>query len=49
MTAMWVGASEAFDSRSSFHSMAQKPCTAPTGRPSEGRVSGGSAWKARKM
>ena len=28
---------------------AQKPCTAPTGRPSDGRVSGGSAWKARKM
>ena len=34
---------------SSFHSMAQKPCTAPTGSPSDGRVSGGSAWKARKM
>ncbi len=49
MTAKCVGASDAFDSRKSFHSMAQKPCTAPTGRPSEGRVSGGRAWKARKM
>ncbi len=49
MTAMWVGASDAFDSRNSFHSMAQNPCTAPTGRPSEGRVRGGSAWKARKI
>ena len=29
--------------------MLQKPWTAPTGKPSEARVSGGSAWKARKM
>ena len=49
MTARCVGASDALVSRSSFHSMAQKPCTAPTGSPSDGRVSGGSAWKARKM
>ena len=49
MTAKWVGASAAFVSRKSFHSMAQNPCTAPTGSPSDGRVSGGSAWKARKM
>ena len=36
-------------STSSFHSMLQKPCTAPTGSPSDLRVSGGRAWKARKM
>jgi hypothetical protein len=36
-------------STSSFHSMLQKPATAPTGTPSLLRVSGGRAWKARKM
>jgi adenylate cyclase len=40
-TARWVGASPALVSRNSLLSMAQKPCTAPTGRPSERRVSGG--------
>ena len=49
MTARCVGPLDFLESCSSFHSMAQKPCTAPTGSPSDGRVSGGSAWKARKM
>jgi len=49
-TARWVGASGwAFMSTSSFHSMLQKPDTAPIGRPSDFRVRGGRAWKARKM
>ena len=44
MTARWVGASGAdFMSTISFHNMLQKPDTAPTGRPSDLRVSGGSA------
>ena len=43
-TARWVGASPALVSRRSLLSMAQKPCTAPTGSPSERRVRGGSAW-----
>jgi hypothetical protein len=42
-TARWVGASPALVSRRSLLSMAQKPCTAPTGRPSERRVRGGRA------
>src|ERR1051325_8250746 len=29
--------------------MLQKPATAPTGKASDFRVSGGSAWKARKI
>jgi len=36
-------------STSSFQIMLQKPATAPTGNPSDLRVSGGSAWNARKM
>ena len=49
-TARWVGASgAAFMSTSNFQSMLQKPWIAPTGRPSDLRVSGGRAWKARKM
>ena len=38
-----VGGASSPVSRKSFHNMAQNPCTAPTGSPSEGRVSGGSA------
>ena len=40
----WVGFWPALVSFRSFHSMLQKPCTAPTGSPSDLRVSGGSAW-----
>ena len=43
MAAICVGGSSSPVSRNSFHNMPQKPCTAPTGRPSDGRVSGGSA------
>src|SRR3546814_7321072 len=52
MTAKWVGVTPTEVSRasvSSFHSMLQKPDTAPIGNPSDLRVSGGSAWKALKM
>src|SRR5262244_1989146 len=42
-TARWVGRSSGFMSRKSFHSMLQKPSTALTCRPSDLRLSGGSA------
>ena len=46
MTAKWVGTTPTSvlrASRSSFHSMLQKPETAPTGSPSDLRINGGSA------
>ena len=43
-TARWVGRLSGGISRSSFHSMLQKPSTALTCSPSDLRVSGGSAW-----
>ena len=49
MQAKCVGRSGPFSSSSILNSMLQKPATAPIGRPSDWRVSGGSAWKARKM
>ena len=36
-------------SRISLNSMFEKPATAPIGKPSLLRDSGGNAWKARKM
>jgi len=43
-TARWVGASAPLVSRSIFQTMLAKPATAPTGNPSDLRVSGGRAW-----
>jgi hypothetical protein len=43
ITAAWVGASLPCSSVTYFHSMLQNPATAPTGSPSDLRVSGGSA------
>ena len=49
MQAKWVGRSAPFSSSSILNSMLQKPATAPTGSPSDLRVSGGRAWNARKI
>jgi hypothetical protein len=42
--ARWVAALPELARDSSFHRMLQNPATAPTGRPSDLRVKGGSAW-----